>query len=98
DQSGIASGINALVRTTGGSIAGAVTASILAGHVIAGTDIPTLAAYELCFWVVAAGAALAAAVAVVHGVRHPRSAGGVPVPRTRAPARGLDERHPGRAL
>ncbi|HEY8479851.1 MAG TPA: MFS transporter [Spirillospora sp.] len=72
DQSGIASGINALVRTTGGSIAGAVTASILAGHVIAGTDIPTLAAYELCFWVVAAGAALAAVVAVVHGVRHPR--------------------------
>ncbi|KAB2384689.1 MFS transporter [Actinomadura montaniterrae] len=71
DQSGIASGINSLVRTTGGSVAGAVTASILAGKVIAGTEVPTLGAYELCFWIVAAGAVLAAAVAVVHGVRHP---------------------------
>ncbi|TDD95838.1 MFS transporter [Actinomadura rubrisoli] len=75
DQSGIASGINSLVRTTGGSVAGAVTASILAGRVIAGTDVPTLGAYELCFWIVAAGALLAALVAVVHGLRHPRETG-----------------------
>ncbi|XRQ15599.1 MFS transporter [Actinomadura welshii] len=72
DQSGIASGINSLVRTAGGSVAGAVTASVLAAHVIAGTDVPTLAAYELCFWIVAAGAAVAAAVALAHGLRHPR--------------------------
>lgn len=72
DQSGIASGINSLVRTAGGSVAGAVTASVLAGRVISGTDIPSLAAYELCFWIVAGGAALAAAVAFVHGLRHPR--------------------------
>ncbi|GAA1861853.1 MFS transporter [Actinomadura bangladeshensis] len=71
DQSGIASGINSLVRTTGGGVAGAVTASVLAGQVIAGTEVPTLAAYELCFWIVAAGAAVAAAVAVVHALRHP---------------------------
>lgn len=71
DQSGIASGINSLVRTTGGGVAGAVTASVLAGQVIAGTEVPTLGAYELCFWIVAAGAAVAAAVAVVHARRHP---------------------------
>jgi hypothetical protein len=71
DQSGIASGINSLVRTTGGSVAGAVTASILAGKVIAGTQVPTLGAYELCFWIVAAGAFAAALVAVAHGLRHP---------------------------
>ncbi|MFA1537413.1 MFS transporter [Actinomadura monticuli] len=71
DQSGIASGINSLVRTAGGSVAGAVTASILAGQVIAGTEVPTLGAYELCFWVVAAGAAVAALIAVGHGLRHP---------------------------
>ncbi|WP_067488255.1 MFS transporter [Actinomadura hibisca] len=71
DQSGIASGINSLVRTTGGSIAGAVTAAILTGHTIAGTRVPTLHAYELCFWIVAGGAVLAAAVAVGHGLRHP---------------------------
>ncbi|MFD0690428.1 MFS transporter [Actinomadura fibrosa] len=70
-QSGIASGINSLVRTTGGSVAGAVTAAILAGRVIAGTDVPTLGAYELCFWIVASGAFLAAVVAVAHGLRHP---------------------------
>ncbi|TDB93248.1 MFS transporter [Actinomadura sp. 7K534] len=72
DQSGIASGINSLVRTAGGAIAGAVTASVLAGQVLAGTAVPTLAAYELCFWIVGAGAAVAAAVALAHGLRHPR--------------------------
>ncbi|MEU8342640.1 MFS transporter [Spirillospora sp. NPDC048832] len=71
DQSGIASGINSLVRTTGGGVAGAVTASILAGRVIGGTDVPTLGAYELCFWIVAAGAFAAALVALAHGLRHP---------------------------
>ncbi|SFO80784.1 MULTISPECIES: MFS transporter [Actinomadura] len=71
DQSGIASGINSLVRTTGGSIAGAATASILAGRVVAGSGAPTLGAYETCFWIVAAGAALAALIAVAHAVRHP---------------------------
>ncbi|MEU5880750.1 MFS transporter [Spirillospora sp. NPDC047279] len=70
DQSGIASGINSLVRTAGGSIAGAVTAAILSGATIAGTRVPTLAAYELCFFIVAAGAALAAVVALAHGLRH----------------------------
>ncbi|KAB2348890.1 MFS transporter [Actinomadura rudentiformis] len=70
DQSGIASGINSLVRTAGGSVAGAVTAAVLSGRTIAGTSVPTLGAYELCFLIVAAGAALAAAVAVVHGLRH----------------------------
>ncbi|WP_433338356.1 MFS transporter [Spirillospora sp. CA-294931] len=70
DQSGIASGINSLVRTAGGSIAGAVTAAVLTGHTLAGTEIPTLGAYEACFWIVAAGAALAALVAAGHGMRH----------------------------
>ncbi|QFG19941.1 MFS transporter [Actinomadura sp. WMMB 499] len=72
DQSGIASGINSLVRVGGGSIAGAVTAAILAGVVIGGTDVPALGAYEVSFWIVGAGAVLAAAVAVANGLRHPR--------------------------
>ncbi|MFC9976385.1 MFS transporter [Spirillospora sp. NPDC127200] len=70
DQSGIASGINSLVRTAGGSIAGAATAAVLTGHTIAGTGAPTLHAYELCFWIAAGGAVLAAAVALAHGLRH----------------------------
>lgn len=69
-QSGIASGINSLVRTAGGSIAGAVTASVLTSQVIPHTPVPTLHAYVLCFWIVAAGAGLAALVALYHGLRH----------------------------
>lgn len=70
DQSGIASGINSLVRTTGGSIAGAVTAAVLTADTIAGTAAPTRHAYVLCFVIVAAGAVLAALVATAHGLRH----------------------------
>lgn len=69
-QSGIASGINTLVRTTGGSIAGAATASVLTAHLIRGTAVPTLHGYVLCFVVAAAGAGLATLTAVVHGILH----------------------------
>ena len=98
DQSGIASGINSLVRTTGGSIAGAATASVLAGYVIAGTDVPSLGAYELCFWVVAAASGVAAVVAIAHGLRHPDRPGPRRAPAREAAARGLDESRPGHAL
>jgi MFS family permease len=71
DASGIASGINSLVRTTGGAVSGAVTAAILTGSVIPHTPgIPTLHAYVLSYTIVAAGAALAAVVALYHGVHH----------------------------
>jgi predicted MFS family arabinose efflux permease len=80
DQSGIASGINSLVRTAGGSVAGAVTAALLTGSTIAGTGgVPTLHAYVVCFVVVACGAALAAAIATVHGLRHRPEPGTHPV-------------------
>lgn len=69
-ESGIASGINSLVRTAGGSIAGAITASILSAHVIAHTQVPTVNAYVASFAVLAVGAFVAAAVALGHGLRH----------------------------
>ena len=73
DQSGIASGINSLVRTAGGSVSAAVTAAVLTGETIPRLPgVPTLHAYVLCFVIVAVGAWLAAAVAVAHGIRHPR--------------------------
>lgn len=72
DQSGIASGVNSLVRTAGGSVSAAVTAAILTGETIPGLrGVPTLHAYVLSFVIVAVGAWLAAGVAVAHGVRHP---------------------------
>ncbi|WP_262401815.1 hypothetical protein [Actinomadura sp. CNU-125] len=76
DRSGIASGINSLVRTGGGSIAGAVTAAILAGMVIGGSDVPRLGAYELSFWIVGAGSVLAALVALGNALRYPRDGAG----------------------
>ncbi|WP_405133324.1 MFS transporter [Nocardia sp. NBC_01388] len=69
-ESGIASGINSLVRTAGGSIAGAVTGSILTSQVIAHTHVPTLHAYVLSFTLLGIAALLAAIVAVLHGLRH----------------------------
>ncbi|WP_405489668.1 MFS transporter [Nocardia sp. NBC_00511] len=69
-ESGIASGINSLVRTAGGSIAGAVTGSILTAHVISGGHVPTESAYVASFATLAVGAFGAAAVALWHGLRH----------------------------
>lgn len=71
DQSGIASGINSLVRTAGGSVSGAVTAAVLTGQTITRMPgVPTAHAYELCFLIVTIGALVAGAVAAGHGVRH----------------------------
>ncbi|MFJ8025301.1 MFS transporter [Streptomyces sp. NPDC096311] len=61
DQSGIASGVNALVRTGGGSIASAATAAVLAGQVIKDTGVPSVDGYVICLFF-AAGAALLASV------------------------------------
>lgn len=69
-QSGIASGINSLVRTAGGSISGAITASILTSCVIGHTGVPQLHAYVLSFAILTVGAFLATGVAVGHGLRH----------------------------
>ncbi len=70
DQSGIASGINSLVRTAGGSIASAATAAVLAAQVIDGTEVPTVDAYVLCFVIAGVSAGAAAVIAAVNGVRH----------------------------
>lgn len=66
DSSGIASGINVLVRTAGGSVSAAVGAAILTG----GGLVPTIGDYVLCLYIVLAGSLGAALVALVHGVRH----------------------------
>ncbi len=54
-----------------------MTAAILAGMVIDGTDVPALDAYELSFWIVGAGAMLAAAVALGNALRYPRDDAGL---------------------
>jgi MFS family permease len=70
DSTSIASGINSLVRTAGGSIGAAVTGSILSSQVIAHTDLPELHAYVISFVILTAGTLLAAAVAAGNGLRY----------------------------
>lgn len=73
DRSGIASGINTLVRMVGGSLAGAITGALLTAYVIANTSIPTLQAYVACFLIAAVSAGLASVVAAGRGLAQARS-------------------------
>ncbi|WP_106396993.1 MFS transporter [Actinocorallia populi] len=68
DSSGIASGVNSLVRTAGGAVAGAVVAAILTG----GGGATELGDYVACFFIVAGAAWLAGGVALFHGIRYRR--------------------------
>lgn len=70
NQSGIAAGINTLVRSAGGSIASAVCSAILAAIVISGTGVPSVNAYVLCFAIGGAAAGLAAITAAVNGIKY----------------------------
>lgn len=69
DKSGIASGINSLLRVAGGSVGGAVTAAVLDARTPHGAIAPELGGYVACFLLAAVGAALAAGVALVRGLR-----------------------------
>ncbi|GAA0847123.1 MFS transporter [Streptosporangium amethystogenes subsp. fukuiense] len=68
DQSGIASGINSLVRSIGGSLSGAATAALLTSITIAGTAIPSRDAYVISFGIITASALGSAAIALVSGM------------------------------
>jgi MFS family permease len=70
DSTAIASGVNSLVRTTGGSIGAAVVASVLASDVIHGTIVPTLHAYVISYVILAIGGVLAATAAGWNGLRY----------------------------
>lgn len=70
DQSAIASGINSLVRTTGGSLGAAITATVVTSYLIPRTTLPALHGYVLSFAISGVAAALAAAVAAWHAVRY----------------------------
>ncbi|MFJ3791173.1 MFS transporter [Kitasatospora sp. NPDC090091] len=65
EQSGIANGMNAVLRTVGGAIGTAVMAAILTGDTMKlpiPVTLPTLDAYKHAFWVAAAVCAVAGAV------------------------------------
>ena len=71
DQTGVASGMNAIVRLIGGAIGSEIAASILAASVLA-SGYPTETAYKVVFsvWAVVVGIGVIASLAVPGGVRH----------------------------
>jgi hypothetical protein len=72
-QTGEATGFNALVRSVGSSLGSQVSASILAGSIVAG-GLPSDAAFTTAFAVSAGVALVAGAMALL-----------IPIPRTGAP-------------
>jgi EmrB/QacA subfamily drug resistance transporter len=66
DEVGVATGINTIMRSLGGALGAQLVASLLTGKTIAGSAIPTEAAYTDAFIVaaVAAGLAMVAALAI----------------------------------
>jgi MFS family permease len=65
DQTGEATGFNALTRSVGASVGSQVTAAILAGSAVAGSPLATDDGFTVAFLVSAAGAAVAAGIALV---------------------------------
>jgi EmrB/QacA subfamily drug resistance transporter len=81
DQTGVASGMNANIRTIGGSLGSAVMASLVTGH--AGpSGLPRESGYVAGFFVLAAALAVAGLAALlVPAVRRDPGTGSEPVPR-----------------
>ncbi|MBC3842400.1 MFS transporter [Streptacidiphilus sp. 4-A2] len=64
-QTGVASGMNANIRTIGGAIGSGVAASILANGVTIAHPLPKASGYTTTFWMMAGAAVLAAVAAMI---------------------------------
>jgi MFS family permease len=73
-QVGVASGMNANIRTIGGAIGSSVGASVLASGVTATAPIPKDGGYTNVFWMLAAAAVLATLAALIIPAAKARSA------------------------
>ena len=62
---GVATGINTIMRTVGGAFGAAVASAILTGNTIAGSSLPSEAAYTAAFVLSAAGGVLAVGAALL---------------------------------
>jgi predicted MFS family arabinose efflux permease len=90
-ETGIATGLNTVMRTIGGVVGGQLAAAVLANSTIAGSSVPTGSAYSTAFWISAAVATcgIVTALAVT-----PHRGGGLEIagarirdnPRTRTPS------------
>ena len=63
-ETGIASGLNTVMRTIGGVVGGQLAAAVLANRTISGSAVPTGSAYSIAFWLSAAIAVCGVATAL----------------------------------
>ncbi|OIJ65494.1 MFS transporter [Streptomyces mangrovisoli] len=89
-QTGVASGMNANIRTIGGAIGSGIGASLLAATVTTAHPLPADTGYTRLFWFLAGAAALAtlAATLVPRSRRAPAPGAAVPDPVGALPDRG----------
>jgi EmrB/QacA subfamily drug resistance transporter len=73
-ETGVATGMNTVTRTVGGSFGGAATASLLAGTVVAGVDVPTEHGYTAAFALCAAVLLVGLLVGLLIPQRRPEAA------------------------
>jgi MFS family permease len=64
-ETGVATGMNNVVRTIGGVIGAQIAAVLLAANVNHGTSIPTVDGFVMSFWISAAGALLGVVTALL---------------------------------
>jgi EmrB/QacA subfamily drug resistance transporter len=64
EETGVATGINTVMRSIGGVVGGQIGAALLASHVIPGTEIPAVTGFEVAFSTAAVAAVVGAVVAV----------------------------------
>jgi MFS family permease len=80
-ETGIASGVNTVMRTIGGVVGGQIAATVLASRTIGGTAVPTEWGYSTAFWLAAVAAILAVCTSfAVTGRRRPALVRAVPEP------------------
>jgi EmrB/QacA subfamily drug resistance transporter len=73
-ETGVATGMNTVTRTIGGSFGAAATASLIAGTVVAGSDLPTEHGYTLAFALCAGVLVVGLAVGFLIPQRRPEAA------------------------
>jgi EmrB/QacA subfamily drug resistance transporter len=71
-ETGIASGLNTVMRTIGGVVGGQLGAAVLANSTIPGSAVPTGSAYSTAFWLSAAIAVCGVVTALAVKPRHRR--------------------------
>jgi EmrB/QacA subfamily drug resistance transporter len=64
-ETGVATGMNNVIRTIGGVIGAQIAAALLAANLYAGTPIPNIDGYVISFWISAAGALLGVVTALL---------------------------------